>query len=455
MNPLVEVNHEQVIGAPATLFGVSIDPKAGRPARLPPVPESMLPKEHVLYRPRHSGRQRSAGVAALVFFMTPLVLFTVGVRPPVFENREPASFPSVTDGWGFFTGLSQWADDNLPLRDVAVDAADGISRGLFGEPPPLGQRSDSNPVQPPVPSPGDEDREKLRASGFPRVIEGDDGWLYLGYDVLGACLPERPMDDVVNGMKELREAVESSGREFVVVVAPDKTTMAPEHLPAEFVGAQCSRDARETFWRRVVQEGGAVDLRPALRGAADQRGVPVYTSTDTHWTHAGALVMTRTLAEQVEPGVTATWKTIPATVLQREGDLSPMLGKVSQYALQTYDLAPDGTTVQSRAIDKEFLEPLRITGASGQGVVRQKVGMIADSFTLSATSYLNGSFADLTILHSDVAGKQPADVARVLVDSDVVVFQAVERSLLSGINPMLERRALDEVKSELAKHPRR
>ncbi|ONI82705.1 hypothetical protein ALI22I_38695 [Saccharothrix sp. ALI-22-I] len=414
----------------------------------------MLPKEHAFYRPRHSGHQRAAGVTALVFFVTPLLLFVVGVRPPSIENREPAKFPSVTDGWGFFTGLSKWADDNLPLRDVAVRASDGISRGLFGEPPPLGQRHDTQPVQAAVPNPGDEDREKLRAAGFPKVIEGTDGWLYLGYDVLGACLPERPMDDVIGAMKELRAAVESSGREFVLVVAPDKTTMVPEHLPAEFVGAKCLKDAHDTFWRRAVEEGEALDIRPALRVAADRRGAPVYPSTDTHWTYEGGLAMTRALAEEVEPGVTASWKATPATVVRRDADLPPLLGKTGDNPLQTYDLAPDGKTVQSRTVDKAFREPLRLTGATGKGVVKAKVGMVADSFTLFATQYLTGGFADLTVVHSDTAGTSVAEVADVLVDSDVVVIQAAERSLVSGINPVLSRTALDALKSELAKHPR-
>lgn len=433
---------------------MTTDPKVGHPQGLPPLPESMLPKEHSLYRPRHSGRQRTAAVSALVFFATPLLLFVVGVRPPAFENREPTRFPSITDGWGFFTGMSAWADDNLPLRDVAVRAADGISRGVFGEPPPLGQRHDTQPVQVPVPSAGDEDREKLRASGFPKVIEGTGGWLYLGYDVLGACLPERPMDDVIGAMKELRDAVEASGRKFVLVVAPDKTTMVPEYLPAEFVGAQCSRDAHDKFWRRAVDEAGVLDIRPALKVAADRRGAPIYPSIDTHWTHEGGLAMTRALAERVEPGITAPWKATPAKVVQRAADLPPLLGKTGEYPLQTYDLAPDGKTVRSRAVDKAFREPLRLTGATGKGVVRAKVGMVADSFTLYATQYLTGGFADLTVVHSDTAGSRPADVAKLLAGSDVVVVEAAERSLVSGINPVLSRPTLDAIKSELAKQPR-
>ncbi len=431
-------------------------PPGGGPG-LPPLSESWLPREHPLHRPRHGVRQTSARVAALVFFCVPMLLLVVGVRAPAFENRELAGFPSITDGFGLFTGLDQWATDHLPLRDKAVLAEDSISRGIFGEPPPLGQKAEAvGPVQAPVqtPSASDEDRDKLRAAGFPKVIEGTDGWLYLGFDVLGACLPERQMDAVIGGMERLRDAVESSGRKFVMVVAPDKTTMVPEHLPAEYVGKACSTEARDTFWKRAVDDAGALDIRPALRTAGERRGSPVYSNIDTHWTHEGGLAMTRLLAETIQPGSTAAWKATPATVVQREGDLSTLLGKPAEFPTQTYDLAPDGTRVQSRVIDKAFRDPLRLTGATGKDVVRAKVGMIADSFTLAATQYLAGGFADLTVVHSDTAGTDLAKLTGVLADSDVVVFEAVERSLTGGINPMLSDTVVNAVKTELAKRPR-
>ncbi|MEO6088923.1 MAG: hypothetical protein ABIQ18_38010 [Umezawaea sp.] len=422
---------------------------------LPPLPESWLPREHPLHRPRHGIRQRSARVAALVFFCVPMLLLVVGVRAPEFENRKLAGFPSITDGFGLFTGLDQWATDHLPLRDKAVLAEDAISRDLFGEPPALGEKPNvAGPVQAPVqtPSASDEDRDKLRASGFPKVIEGSNGWLYLGYDVLGACLPQRPIDDVIGGMKKLREAVESSGRTFILVVAPDKTTMAPEHLPADYVGKACSTEARDNFWKRAVADAGVLDVRPALRTAGES--APVYSALDTHWTHDGALAMARLIAEKVQAGSTATWKVTPGNVVQREGDLSTLLGKPAEFPLQTYDLAPDGLTVQSKVVDKAFRDPLKLPSATGKGVVQAKVSMVADSFTLPAVPYLSGGFADLTVIHSDTAGTDIAKVVSTLADSDVVVFEAVERSLTAGINPMVSDSVVNEVKAGLAKRPR-
>ncbi|MGH3863307.1 alginate O-acetyltransferase AlgX-related protein [Actinokineospora sp.] len=424
---------------------------------LPSVHEAWLPKEHTLYRPRHGERQSPALVTAMIFFCTPLLLLVLGVRPEAFENRPLAAFPSPGQGWGFFTGFEPWAADNLPLRSVALDIDDQVSRRVFGEPPQLGRQVDSGPgvgtVAPP--SKSENDRKKILAQGFPKVLEGQDDWLYLGYDILGACLPERPLDQVVGSMKRLQAEVERSGRQFVLMIGPDKTTMVPQYLPAQYLGSDCARQTRDEFWRRMIAEAGATDLRPALRTAGERRGAPVYSRLDTHWTYEGGLVMVRAIAEDIQAGVTAAWKATPSTVVERKADIPPLLGREGVFPLQNYNLAPDGKTVRSRPIDSAFREPLRLTQPAGPGIVNKKVALIGDSLTLFATPFLAGGFSDVTVVHSDTAGTDPSAVAKILAESDVVVVEAVERSLVGGINPVITDAVINAIASELAKHPRR
>ena len=427
----------------------------GRSGKLPPVHEAWLPNQHTMYRPRHGKRQFGALISAGVFFCVPLLLLILGVRPEAFENRPLSQFPSLGQGWRFFTSLSPWAIDYLPFRENAIQAEDGISRGIFGEAPPNDQANESGPLQGPIPEPSqpDPERDKMRSAGYPEVLEGKKGWLYLGYDTLGACLPERPLNDVITALGKLRDVVQASGRQFVLVVAPDKTTAVPQYLPDNYVGKNCSSAVRAEFWRRVVAEDGAVDLRPALNSAAKRKGAPVYSSVDTHWTHDGGLVFTRAVAERIEPGVTSRWVTTPDQVLKEPGDLPPLLHHKQEYPLQTYKLATDGTTVRSRTIDKEFRAPLRLTQAPGTGVVATKVGLIADSFTLYATPYLAGGFQDITIVHSDTVGTDPHLVGRTMADQNVVVLELVERSLVAGINPLVDPGNVDIIGQELAKRP--
>lgn len=424
---------------------------------LPAVPESFLPREHAHYRPRHGRTQRTAFVSAVVFFCVPLLLLAVGVRPGEFENRRLADFPSPGAGWGFFTGLDRWATDHLPLRQQAVIAADAISRGVFGEPPKLKRATEvGGPVQVPVPppTPEPEDRDTPMPSDFPDVIEGRRGWLYLGEDVRGACNPTLSLDDVFGRLRALRSAVESSGRKFVLVVAPNKSTAVPENLPTQYYGAACAAKTRDEFWRRLSAETGALDVRGGLSAAAQRTGAPVYSRLDTHWTYEGGLVMTRAVVEQIRPGVTKTWKVREGDVVEVPGDLSKVLGRSENVQLKTNELAPDGRRFRSRAVTRPLEEPKRYVQLPGTGMVNTPVGMLGDSFSMYVLRDLVVPFADLTLQDTDKVPKNPQRVADMLADKDVVVLEASERSLVGGVNPMLNTDIIGVIAAGLAARPK-
>ncbi|MFC5285472.1 hypothetical protein ACFPM7_00255 [Actinokineospora guangxiensis] len=419
---------------------------------LPAVHEAWLPREHSLYRPRYSKRQRSGLICAAVFFLTPVLLLVLGVRPASFENRELAAFPSVGDGWGLFTDLPAWASDHLPLRDVAVGAVDDVSRGVFGEAPELGRGHGTAPVGPIAgPRFPDPDDPAARNSSYPDVIQGRDDWLYLGEDMRGACLPSLQREEVIARLQRLRAAVEKSGRTFLFVVAPNKSTMVPQFLPETYVGSDCAKSVSEVFWRDTVPKTGGVDLRESLRAVADDD--VLYTKVDSHWTPGGALVMVRAIAEGIQPGVTGSWRVGSGDLLTAKGDIPLLIGREETATVRHYDLLPDGRTVRSRPVNKQFLEPLPLTQAPGDGVVGNRVAMVADSFSLSATPYLAGAFADVTVVHADSVGRRAVDLARFFADRDVVVVQAVERSLVSGRNGLLEDGVVEEVERVLAADP--
>jgi alginate O-acetyltransferase complex protein AlgJ len=426
---------------------------------LPPVHESWLPSEHPLYRPRHSGRQRTALICAAIFFSVPLLLLVTGVRPTEIDNRRLIGFPSITDGWGLFSGLQAWATDHLPLRGAGVRVADAISRGIFGEPAPIsggGQQPAGGPVASPA-------VKSSLTEAFPKVIEGKNGWLYLGADATGACAPEQSLDTVIARLQRLRQVVEGSGRQIVLVVAPNKSTMVPEHLPDDFAGRECMQWASDEFWRRVVTEADAVDLRPALREAAQIRGEPIYSAFDTHWTFEGGMSLTQLTAESITPGISIGWKVTPGKVVRRSADLPPLLGRRETFNLQTYDLAPDGGTVRSRAVEDEFKPPrnpdvresVRFSRSPAAGVVPRKVAMIADSFAQFATPYLAATFADLTLVQAEGVGADPTHMGALIAESDVLVVEVAERSLISGTSPILADGVIDAVGAELARRPLR
>ncbi len=403
-------------------------------------------------RPRHGRRQLTALICAGLFFAGPIIALGLGVQAARFENRPLAAFGDPRDGWAWLAGLPAWAADHLPLRDGAVRAADAVSRGAFGEPAPLsesyvgsglGPHSGPGTVAPIVPA----------AQAFPSVIEGRDGWLYLGADVSGACLPSRSLDDTLGSLRLLRSVVEASGRQFVLVVAPDKTTMVPEYLPAEYLGRDCSARARGEFWRRMVAETGAVDLRPALAEIARRKGSPVYYPADTHWSQEGGLAMTYALADRVESGITQTWQVAPAGSIPWSDDISPLIGRSGERTIPTYSLAPAGLPDRTRSIASDFRVPLNLTAAPAAGTVGQPVRMIADSFTQFASPYLAAAFTDITVVHPETVAAAPRPAGELLAGGEVVVLQLAERKLLSGTSPILLHPVITEIGSHLARHP--
>ncbi|MBB5910778.1 alginate O-acetyltransferase AlgX-related protein [Actinoalloteichus hymeniacidonis] len=431
---------------------------------LPEVHESWLPREHSLYRPRHGGRQLIALLAGVVFFAAPLAVYGMGVRATEIENRPLVAFPGFADGWGFFTGMPQWAVDNLVFRESAIRLADGISRGVFGEPPGRGiPDQPAGPAvlpQPPAPSPPSEEStdltEQLILAESSEVIEGKDGWLYLGYDVEGKCDPYRDLDQSIASLRELRRVVEESGRELIVLIAPDKSTIVPEYLPDEYPDLECARVATEDFWARVPAETGALDLRAALRqpDPAPESGRPAYHLMDTHWTDEGAIEATRALAEQISPGSSDSW------LIDRQGrwdhtpDLAVMQGRIEAESGTRYRLRPDGTVDRTGPRINRLDEAVHFSSPATTGMVTERVAMLGDSFMVSTSRYLPAAFADLRLINYTVAQSDRQAMLDVLVAGDVIVVQSVERLIAGGVTPFLDPGVVADIGAALAEHPR-
>ncbi len=428
------------------------DTTAPDSGELPAVHEAWLPREHPLHRPRHGGKQITALVCAALFFAAPALGWLFGARAQPMGNQALAPFPSVTEGWGFVTGLDEWAADHLPIREPAVGSVRALSRGLFGEQARLGGASSSPPVGGGAPAPRAPE-SGLDPSLFPDVLRGEQGWMYLGHDVSYKCLPEMKLDRVIAGLRRWRSVVEASGREFRLIVAPDKSTVYPQHMPSDFVGEDCMTRARREFWRRVPAATGAIDLRAELLRVAERTGKPVYPEIDTHWRHAGGIAMTRRLAESLRPNVTDSWRVTPSRTYQHEADIPALAGKERTWTVLAYALAPDGGTDNTRFVPSDFHAPLHLESAPRPGMITRPTRMVADSFTQFASPYLAATFSDLTITHPDNVAEHPRRVGRTLAEGEVVVFELSERFVAGGRYPMLRPEVAERVGDVLASHP--
>lgn len=429
---------------------------------LPPVHEAWLPREHSLHRPRHGRRQLTALISALVFFAAPTVMWVFGMRPAELENHKLASFPSPADGWGFLTGMDTWATDNLVFREEAIQVVDWVSRSVFGEPAPFDQGGHA-PAGPLAGSPGSQDSTgstqpdtpgaEDESAGYRRVIEGSDGWMYLGLDVSNKCQPQQPIDESVRQLAALRDAVEASGRTFMLVVVPDKTTMVPEHLPDTYPGKKCAREASPELWRQLAVQTRAVDLRPSLQTASDVLNRPLYFPLDSHWTDEGALTMVRQIADRLDEGVSKNWKLRTAGKRTAEADLPRLIGQHGDNHATNYRLLPDGRTDRTGQHLDDPRRPVHRTSKPIKGMVDQSILLLGDSFMLPASAYMSAAFADVTQLYYGTIESDPATVISTMVDNDVVVMEMVERNIAQGKPAMLTAEFIDQLRQELQKHP--
>ncbi|MGO1051197.1 alginate O-acetyltransferase AlgX-related protein [Crossiella sp. CA198] len=428
--------------------------------RLPAVHESLLPREHALHRPRHGSKQLGALIAACVFFVTPVLSWTLGARVESFENRPLAEFPSLSQGWGFFTGFSQWATDHLVFRQDAVRAADGISKGLFGEPAPLDRGQQQGPVggvqtsTPDVPKQQVPVDQQQALPGFTRVVAGKDDWLFFGLDFQAKCKPDKTIDDTLSRIRRLKQVVEASGRGFLLLVPPDKSTVEPGQLPASYGGKECAAPAATEFWNKFSVEPGVVDVRPILAETKKRLGKPVYHKQDTHWGDEGAVAAVRELAERLQPGVTAPWSVSLGESYSSPADLAGMIGQSGQNAGFHYEVKPNGTENRAKGMNATFSTPIPVTTSQLPGMLPGQVVVFGDSFLVSISRYLPAAMSGFTVQHYGYAVADPVASGKTAANNDVVVFEAVERNLTSGTAGFLSNEFIEAFGKELAAKPR-
>ena len=380
----------------------------------------------------------------LVFLFTPAAAYALGVRATEIENRRLSSFPSVSDGWEFFPRLSSWATDHLPLRDRAVAANTRLSEGLFGEPPQYGgPDSGAGGAGPVAPQPAGEDAAERV---FPKVLQGDDDWLFLGADVSGPCEPLQPLDETLAGLDRFGRMLQAAGKTYVFTVAPDKSTMNPDKLPDDYVGDDCAPDAKSAFWDRMETSPpvGYVDLKQELARVQEEGGVNLWRPSDTHWAQRGALIYAQQVADALDPRLWQTSRIVETGPVQLRADLAAQLGTPRTDEVPGWELERPGVTVTS-------VTPNTLSSTTtGAPLHTPPTLVLGDSFTQSSLRFLAPLFSSARVVQPATATDDPAAAVAAIVGSDTVVLEIVERSVEAGDVPIVDEAFLTSLEQALA-----
>jgi hypothetical protein len=287
---------------------------------------------------------------------------------------------------------------------------------------------------------------------FPKVVVGRDGWLFLGEDVERACTPAFSVDATLERLTRLERMIVDSGRRMVLVVPPDKSSIAPEYLPDEYAGDECATARTRAFWARFEADppvSGYVDLRAPLLWQQAADGVPIYRKLDTHWTPHAATVYVHELANALDPELWEGTRVEQTGSTEVGGDLAQLLGRPATEAVAQWDVVRPGVDGNFARVGLRA-EPVAVANtSSGVALFGPRTALLLDSFSLRQVSgsTLFSLFADASALYTEAAS--PETIAGMIAGAEVVVVEAVERYIVSGTTVLLADATLTAIDAAL------
>jgi hypothetical protein len=295
----------------------------------------------------------------------------------------------------------------------------------------------------------------LRVSPAPEVVLGTGGWLYY----IGAT-GDRIIDRHVRGrdpftheelerwrtfLLERTRRYRDLGAKYAFVIAPNKESIYPEHLPP-WIGPRVGPTRLDQLMAHVKSEPEVtvIDLRATLRAA--KPASVVYYKTDTHWNTRGAYVayqeILRVLAPDF-PGLGAKeWESLGPKAIERTGlDLARMLGLVPEtpeadHVLDHGPCAPSDVVPAPIPADLEsrLTVPSRVTRCNADGNVDAVI--FHDSFGTALSPILARSFRSATSFGTTAGPNEKAGYGMPeRLKANLVVEILAERSL--GARPAI------------------
>lgn len=300
----------------------------------------------------------------LIICMLPAVMM-VFIPSKAAANEILASSPKM--GINVLSQVSDWVNDHFAYRQEFVTAWARLNAALF------------------------------KTSVEDQVVLGNCGELYYSED-FGRELSAEQLDLAAYNISLIQKEMENAGKSFIFTIAPDKSNLHGENLPANLTNVSMGREIKPYLEKYGVNY---VDLF--------DEAIP-YFRTDSHWTSYGAALACDKLI-----GTTYAKRTfnIPS---QHKGDLYEMLypaGKMTEdnYLCElSYTLK--GNDNKGNAIKIE-------TTGEGSG----SLFCFRDSFGVSLYPYLAEAYESATFSRST---EYTVDKCG---DSDVVILEIVERNL--------------------------
>ena len=191
----------------------------------------------------------------------------IGLKPPRLDG------PALLDN-AYYLSFDQYLNDSFSLRSPLIFAKRWLDYRLF---------------------------KMTDAKG---VHVGDNGWLYSRQSIEDyrkeACGGSADTDRLVLELHAIERIIEASGRRFIFIVAPSKSTIYPEYVGFVPQSTTCNRSQYDLLLETLGSHPlkSFVSLEQLLQNAKKSHAL-LYDKTSTYWNGLGAMVAADAIQAQI------------------------------------------------------------------------------------------------------------------------------------------------------------
>lgn len=292
--------------------------------------------------------------------------------------------------------LDQWVESNIGFRAEIIDAYSRLNETLF------------------------------HVSGEEQVIVGRDGFLFFA-PTLPGYLGRSPakgetIDGIADKLAELCGVLAEYDVGFIMVIAPNKSSIYPEYMPYYLRPAAGASDAKRLLDALALRGVYAPDLFSAL--ALHKEDGPLYYRTDTHWNPRGAFYAYRMLMAimriETRAFVNDAYDTGEWANADMRGDLAAMYMPVSA-SRERYETPVVERRYAASGVIRTLMDPHIETASQVNDL---SVYMLRDSFGEGLFPYMANNVGRL------VMSRVPPSDDNWTDGTDYFIWEIVERDLL-------------------------
>lgn len=361
-------------------------------------------------------RQPFPVFAFLFLFVLCLPLLKSIVSPAAkysLRDRKGKTASPIADNGralGFFSAWDEYANEHFGGRDILIHWNNLLQVGL------------------------------LKVSPLETLMLGRDGWLFLAgsnleMDYFRADMPFSE-DELARWRLALLQRhiwLERQGIRFLFVIAPNKSTIYPEKVPARIHRAVTRLDQLLEYLRRRPLPDGfrPVDLRKTLRAAKSR--YPVYGKIDSHWNGFGAMIASNKILGALSRFYPFHPPTLDDFAVSLEPGAGPRGDLAAMLSLSDVLSDPQPVNVTPRSLSRVIVaEPARWIDTDLErevticpGAELPEALMFRDSFGYALAKYLSEHFQKITYIRDIGLRFHPRIVLR--VGPKIVIQEMGER----------------------------